>query len=68
MMMSLLSKITKMAWTDHTEFQQVVQHLMQLQSMSEQHVLISLTAINDLILEMSYVYKIKNYTHKKPQQ
>ena len=30
--------------------------------MSEQHLLLSLTAINDLIVEMSYVHKVKNLT------
>ena len=30
--------------------------------MSERHRLLSLTAINDLIVEMSYIHKVKNLT------
>jgi hypothetical protein len=35
---------------------------MEMQKMSDHHRLLSLTAINDLIVEMSYVQKIKNLT------
>ena len=34
---------------------------MSLQSMGEQLVWISLAAINDLVLEMSYTHMLKNY-------
>lgn len=35
---------------------------MEMQKLSEHHVFLSLTAINDLIIEMSYIQKVKNLT------
>ena len=50
-----------MSWFDHPEIQGVIQNLFSLQSMgNERLVLLSLTAIHDIIIEMSYVHKIKN--------
>ena len=62
MVIILLAKIVKMSWFDHPELQGIVQDLTQLQTVSERHLLIALTAIHDLIIEMSYVHKVKNLT------
>ena len=61
MIIMLIAKVTKMSWFDHPEIQGVVQNLFNLQTMnSERLMLLSLTALNDLIVEMSYVHKVKN--------
>ena len=62
MVITVLAKITKMSWFDHPQLQGIVQDLTQLQTLSERHLYISLTAIHDLIIEMSYVHKVKNLT------
>ena len=62
MVIITLAKIIKMSWFDHPELQASVQELLEMQKMSERHRLLSLTAINDLIVEMSYVHKVKNLT------
>ena len=61
MIIILLAKVTKMSWFDHPEIQGVVQNLFELQSMNNERLtLLSLTALHDLIIEMSYVHKVKN--------
>ena len=62
MVITLLAKIVKMSWFDHPELQGIVADLTNLQSLSERHLYISLAAIHDLIIEMSYVHKVKNLT------
>ena len=61
MIIILLAKITKMSWFDHPEIQGVIQNLFNLQTMgNERLLLLSLTAIHDIIIEMSYVHRVKN--------
>ena len=61
MIIILLAKVTKMSWFDHPKVQGVVQNLLSLQNMgNERLVLLSLTALHDLIIEMSYVHRVKN--------
>lgn len=61
MMIMLVAKVTKMSWFDHPEVQGVVQNLFDLQNMNnERLVLLSLTALHDLIIEMSYIHKVRN--------
>ena len=62
MIIIVLAKIAKMSWFDHPELQSVVQDLMQLFPLSQGHMLIGLKAIHDLIIEMTYVHKVKNLT------
>ena len=50
-----------MSWFDHPEIQAVVQNLFNLQNMNNERLtLLSLTALHDLIIEMSYVHRVKN--------
>jgi len=61
MIIILLAKVTKMSWFDHPEIQAVVQNLFNLQNMNNERLtLLSLTALHDLIIEMSYVHRVKN--------
>ena len=60
MVISLVSKIIKMSWLDHPVLRTTIQELIQLQNLSEQHLWISLSAIHDLIIEMSYSYRVRN--------
>lgn len=62
MVISLLAKIVKMSWFDHPELQAIVSDITSLQTLSERHVFISLCAIQDIIIEMSYTHRIKNLT------
>ena len=62
MVIMLLAKVTKMSWFDSTELQDIVPQLQKLGNMSQAHSLVSMYAINDLVLEMSYVAKMKNLT------
>ena len=62
MVIILLAKIIKMSWFEHPELQGSVKDLMDMSKMSERHRYLSLLAINDLIVEMSYVHKVKNLT------
>ena len=62
MVISLLAKIVKMSWFDHPELQAIVSDITSLQTLSERHVYISLCAIQDIIIEMSYTHRIKNLT------
>lgn len=61
MIIILLAKVTKMSWFDDPEIQGVVQNLFNLQNMNNERLtLLSLTALHDLIIEMSYVHRVKN--------
>jgi hypothetical protein len=60
MVIILLAKVVKMSWFDHPEIQSVVQDLIKMFLMSDRHMFIALLAIDDLIVEMSYVHKVKN--------
>ena len=62
MVIILLAKVVKMSWFDLPELQGIVPDLSKLASMSTNHQLVAMYAINDLILEMSYIAKIKNLT------
>lgn len=62
MIIIVLAKIAKMSWFDHPELQSVVQDLMRLFTLSQGHMLVGLKAIADLIIEMTYVHKVKNLT------
>lgn len=61
MIIILLAKITKLSWVEHPEIQSVVQNLFSLQTLNnERLMLLSLTALHDLIIEMTYVHKLKH--------
>ena len=61
MIIILLAKVTKMSWFDHPEIQGVTHALLNLQTMNNDRLsLLSLTALHDLIIEMSYVHKVRN--------
>lgn len=60
--MILVAKVTKMSWFDHPELQGIVTDLLKMCTVSAQHTLIALQAINDLIIEMGYVHRVKNLT------
>ena len=62
MIIVLLCKVTKMSWFDHPELQGIVGELSPLFSMSPKHFLIGLQTLHDLIIEMSYVHRVKNLT------
>ena len=62
MIITLLAKVVKMSWFDHPELQSFIQDLIKFQTLSKEHLRIALTAMHDLIIEMSYVHKIKNLT------
>jgi len=62
MVMILVAKVTKMSWFDHPELQGIVTDLLKMCTISPQHSLIALQAINDLIIEMGYVHRVKNLT------
>lgn len=61
MVMILLAKITKMSWFDHPEIQGAIQSLFDLQKMNNERLtLLSLTAQHELLIEMSYIHKVRN--------
>ena len=61
MIILLLTKITKLSWIEQPEFQSVVQNLFKLQTMNNERLtLLSLTALHDLIIEMTYIHKLKH--------
>lgn len=61
MLIMLIAKVTKLSWFDHPDVQGVIQNLFDLQNMNnERLVLLSLTALHDIIIEMSYVNKVRN--------
>ena len=60
MVIILLAKVVKMSWFDHPELQSIVHDLEKFYSVSDRHLLIALQVIEDLIIEMSYVHKVKN--------
>ena len=51
-----------MSWFDHPELQGIVVDLIKMCNMSPTHSLIALQAMNDLIIEMGYVHRVKNLT------
>jgi hypothetical protein len=60
MVIILLAKVVKMSWFDNPEIQSIVNDLVKLFFISDKHLLVALQCIDDLILEMSYVTKVKN--------
>lgn len=60
MVIILLAKVVKMSWFDHPELQSIVNDLEKFYVISDRHLLIALQVIDDLIIEMSYVHKVKN--------
>jgi exportin-7 len=60
MVIILLAKVVKMSWFDHPEIQSIVGDLVKLFFISDKHLLVALQSIDDLIVEMSYVTKVKN--------
>lgn len=60
MVVILLAKVVKMSWFDHPELQGIVTDLVKLFFISDKHLLLALKCIEDLIVEMSYVHKVKN--------
>ena len=60
MVITLLAKLVKISWLEHPMLQTVVQELI---SLVNTHKLIALTAINDLIVEMSL--KLKNLSESR---
>ena len=66
MVIMLLVKILKLAWFDIPELQSVIADLVKLGSVSERHLLISLTALEEMIIEMGYVTRGKNlHLHRR---
>jgi len=62
MVIMLLAKVVKMSWFDLTEVQGIVTEISRLFSLGQKHFLIALQMIEDLIVEMTYVHKVKNLT------
>ena len=58
MVITLLSKLVKLSWFDQPALKSVVNELLELQSLSESHFIISLTAIYDMMLEMGYHHRV----------
>jgi hypothetical protein len=61
-MILLLAKICKLSWFDHPELQTVITDITNLFPMSLEHSLIALYAVEQIIMEMTYVLKGKNLT------
>ena len=62
----LLVKIVKLCWHDHTELQSIVADLIKFGSLGERHLLISLTAMEELIVEMGYVQRGRHlHAHRR---
>ena len=53
-----VAKITKLAWFDHPELQGTVTDLLNMGKLSPTHQLVSLQAMDDLIIEMGYWTKV----------
>ena len=62
MIIILVAKVTKLSWFDHPELQGIVNDLIKMCEISPRHSLIALDAMNDLIVEMGYVHRVKNLT------
>ena len=60
MVIMLLVKVVKLAWHDNPVLQNIIQELNQFGTLGERHLLISLTAMEELIVEMGYVTRGKN--------
>ena len=66
MIIMLLVKIIKLAWHDIPELQTVVEDLIKYGTLSERHLLITLTAMEELIVEMGYVIRGKHlHAHRR---
>ena len=62
----LLVKIIKLAWHDIPELQTVVDDLIKYGTLSERHLLITLTTMEELIVEMGYVIRGKHlHAHRR---
>lgn len=62
MVIMLLAKVVKMSWFDHPDVQGIVTEISRLFGLGQKHFLIALQMIEDLIVEMTYVHKVKNLT------
>ena len=60
MVITLLNKIIKLAWFDQQALRMTVRDLIKLQTLGERHLWISLTALHDLIIEMSCLNRAGN--------
>ena len=61
-----LVKIIKLSWHEHPEMQGTVSDLVQFGTLGERHLNISLTAMEELIVEMGYVTRGKNlHAHRR---
>ena len=61
-----LVKMIKLAWFELPELQSAVKDLVALGSVSERHLLVSLQAMEELIVEMGYVVRGKNlHVHRR---
>ena len=66
MAIMVLVKILKLAWFDYPALQTSVLDLIKFANESERHLLISLTTLEELIVEMGYVSRGKNlHTHRR---
>jgi len=63
MVLQLIAKICKLSWLDNLELKTLVDDILQLFTInSSEHILIGLYAIEQIILEMTYLYKGKTLT------
>jgi len=60
MVILVIVKVTKLSWFEHTEIQSIVSDLINLCNISQQHCLIAMKVMDDLIIEMGYVQRQKN--------
>lgn len=66
MIIMLLVKIVKVGWNEYPPLQSAVQDLLKFGTIGERHLLISLTAMEELIVEMGYVVRGKNlHSHRR---
>ena len=66
MVIMALVKIIKLSWHQYPEIQNTVSDLTKFEQFGERHLLISLTALEELIVEMGYVTRGKNlHTHRR---
>lgn len=65
MVIQVLAKITKMSWFEHHELQSIAPDLLKICAISEPHCLIALQALDDLIIEMGYVGKVRSLVNSR---
>ena len=66
MVVMLLVKVVKIGWYEHPQMQTLVSDLIKFGTLGERHLLISLTAMEELIIEMGYVTRGKNlHAHRR---